>query len=271
MERFERIRFGILLSLVLIVSLVWLPSFTTEAKTNEYLKVRFLDVGQGDAIHILTPDGYEMLIDGGPSSSVLRELSKDRSFFDRKIDVVIATHPDTDHVAGLVDVLERYEVGLIVNTEVKSESSAARAFARAALAENVNIILAQSGQVIQLGASTTVKIFSPSGDESDWQSNNASIVVQVIYGDSEFILTGDASKEIEDYLVGVFGADLQSDVLKLGHHGSKTSTSKLFLETVSPEYTVVSAEEDSRYGHPHKEVIDKVNEFGAKIFNTADS
>jgi len=170
----------------------------------------------------------------------------------------VATHPDLDHVAGLVDILDRYEVGTIVMTENEGDSGAATAFAAAAPKEGADIILAEAGQVLQLGADTFIQIFSPTGDESGWESNTASIVLRVVYGDTSFMLTGDAPMEIEDYLVRIYGTQLDSDVLKLGHHGSKTSTSEQFLDTVTPQYAVVSAGIDNRYGHPHQEVMQRI-------------
>jgi competence protein ComEC len=126
---------------------------------------------------------------------VLRELSKERSFFDREIDVVVTTHPDLDHIGGLVDVLKRYKVKTILRTENENDKSAAEAFAGAAQKENAEEILADAGQVIQLGASTTIQIFSPTGDERQWESNTSSIVLRVVYGDTSFMLTGDAPQK----------------------------------------------------------------------------
>ena len=130
---------------------------------------------------------------------------------------------------------------------------------------------AQAGQSFQLGASTTVRVLSPYGNTVDWKSNSASVIVQVVYGDIEFMLTGDAPSGIEEYIVGQYGELLESEVLKLGHHGSKTSSSGEFLDAVQPDYAVVSASSDNRYGHPHKEVIDRVSERGAEVVSTADS
>lgn len=250
---------------------IWLSNTVVSFSGSEYLTVRFLDVGQGDSIQVITPDGYEMLIDGGATSLVLRELANGRDFFDKDIDVVIATHPDTDHIGGLVDVLDRYQVGMILESQVEHDASAAQAFELIAKEEGSEIISAQAGQVIQLGASTTVRILSPNGDTTNWESNTASIIVQVIYGDMEFLLTGDAPSSIEDYLVGVYGADLESEVLKLGHHGSKTATSEYFLEAVNPDFAVVSAGMDNRYGHPHQDVVSRVLEKGIEIVSTAES
>ncbi|MFT7644917.1 MAG: competence protein ComEC [Candidatus Paceibacteria bacterium] len=266
-----KIRIFVLLVLAGASVLLWFPNVTSSSTTSNYLTVRFLDVEQGDAIQVITPDGYEMLIDGGPSSAVLLELAKDRSFFDRSIDVVMATHPDTDHVAGLSDVFERYSVSWLFETSVESKTSAAVAYRRAAQDEGAHIITAQAGQTVQLGASTTVRILSPKGDTTHWSSNSASIIVQIIYGDIEFMLTGDAPSSIEEYLVGKYSNTLESEVLKLGHHGSKTSSSDIFLDAVEPQFVVVSAGKDNRYGHPHSDVVEKAEERGSEIVSTTES
>lgn len=270
MTRREQTRLLALLGVLLTLFITWLPefSFSRSAKTCDCLTVSFLDVGQGDAILIETPDGKEMLVDGGRDSLVLQKLSQSRRSHDKEIDVVVATHPDLDHIAGLVDVLARYEVGTIIMTENEGNSGAADAFATAVPEEGAEIILADAGQIFELGASTTIQIFAPTGDESKLESNTASIVLRVVYGDTSFMLTGDAPMEIENYLVKTYGAQLDSDVLKLGHHGSKTSTSDAWLDTVTPLYAVVSAGIDNRYGHPHQDVMQRVFRRNIKASHT---
>lgn len=271
MQSFVYIRIIIVFILLGFCLVVWFPAISLPlSDKSEYLTVSFLDVGQGDAIHVKTPDGYELLIDGGPSSGVLRELSLSRSFFDRTIDVVIATHPDKDHIAGLIDVLDRYKVGWIIQTNTKNETPVSRAFSEAVNNEDATVVAAWTGQVFKLGASTTVKILSPEGDTTDWNSNTSSIIVQVVYGDTEFMLTGDAPQSIEEYLAGKYGNVLESEVLKLGHHGSKTSSAESFLDFVDPKFAVVSAGSDNRYGHPNQEVIERVEDRKVSILSTAE-
>ena len=249
-------RVGVLGLLVFVGLVVWWPH--TSVQADNVLRVHFLDVGQGDAILIQTPDGVELLVDGGAGTAVLRELGTVQPWYDRAIDVVVATHPDTDHVGGLVDVLARYEVANIWEVAAESGSPAATAFAAAVATENASVYLPQAGDIMQLGASTTVHILSPSGDTSDWQSNNASVVMKIQYGDIGFLLSGDAPSSIEDYLVTTYGSSLESEVLKLGHHGSKTSTSEAWLDAVTPQHAIVSAAVGNRYGHPHQDVMQRV-------------
>ena len=241
----------------------------TESTDDNLLTVAFLDVGQGDAIFIETPDGVQVLIDGGPDSSALRELARQMSHLDRTIDIVLATHSDKDHIGGLIDVLSRYEVTSVITTTNQNDTTVARTFTESVQLEGADLYTAQAGQQYQLGASTTLFILSPLGDPTNWESNSASIVALLQYGDTSFMLTGDAGLNTEEYLVSSYGEYLQSDVLKLGHHGSKTSSGDDFLDTVRPEVAVVSAGIDNSYGHPHPSVVTSLEERDIKILDTS--
>lgn len=264
-NRHEQKRLLIIVTLLFLSVASWLPEISFgswfEADCN-CLSVSFLDVGQGDAILIETPDGKQTLVDGGPDTAVLRQLGKELGFFDRTLDLVVATHPDADHVGGLVSVFKRYQVAAILETSNGKETPAAAAYAAATKAEGAPITDADAGQIISLAEGVNLRILSPTGDESNWESNTASIVMHLEYGSTSVMLTGDAPAEIEQYLVETYLEYLQSDILKLGHHGSKTSTSQAFLDAVSPQYAIVSADVGNRYGHPHQEVMQRV--FGRK-------
>ncbi len=252
-----RMRLMILLVLCVFVVGVWVISITTAVHTaSPYLQVHFLDVGQGDSALIETPFGVQVLVDGGADSTVLRRLGHEMNFFDRDIDIVVGTHPDKDHIGGLIDVLKRYKVSLILTTENKGDTSTSGLYNKLKTAEGAEIIYARRGQTIVLDASTTMRILFPDSNPSEMETNTSSIVFQLMYGSSTFMFTGDSPKNIEEYLVKVEGTHLRSDVLKLGHHGSRTSTSEKYLEVVSPLYAIVSAAKDNRYGHPHVEVTD---------------
>jgi len=268
MVRVETVRSVILFIFGMVAFLVVTPSLIQTQESNDYFAVHFLDVGQGDAVLIQTPDGHEMLIDGGSHRGILREIATQQSWNDRQIELIVATHEDEDHVGGLVDVLTHYNVDMILETQAEGESPGAESFSESVLAEEAVVVQARAGQVIQLGASTTVEVLSPATPTDNWRTNTASIILQVTYGDTQVLLTGDAPASIEEYLVEVHGSDLQSDILKLGHHGSKTSTSDMFLNTVAPDYAVVSASIDNQYGHPHSEVISRVFARGIRTFHT---
>jgi len=258
----------------LLVSIFFAGYFSFSAvavsPTSSYLMVHFLDVGQGDAIFIETPDKVQVLIDGGPDGSVMRELGRVMNPFDKTIDVVMATHNDKDHIGGLVDVLKRYQVTAIMRTNNQHDTNVARAFTAQVAAENATLIEPVAGQRYILGASTTLTIFSPAGDVRNHESNASSIVVKLEYGETTFFFTGDAPIGIEEYLVRAYGPHLKSQVLKLGHHGSRTSTSARFVETVSPNYAIVSAGRGNSYGHPHAEVVENVAMVGSTLLSTAE-
>lgn len=265
----QNLKWYLLTALFLANTLIWHVVFA-ESRSG-ILTVAFLDVGQGDSIFIEAPNGSQVLIDGGPNKSVLRELSKVMPFYDRSIDIVIATHPDKDHIGGLPDVLELYEISTFIESGATSNTGVYNALTDAVTFNSVPQVAARRGMVIVLDEYRGIflKILFPDRDVSKTNSNDASVIAQLVYGETEFLLTGDAPQKIEKYLVSLDGKNLESDVLKVGHHGSKTSTSELFLGFVSPKYTVISAGADNRYGHPHKEVLSILEKFNIPMVNTA--
>ena len=268
-----QMRLWVLIVLFVSAALIWFLPTTGQSfllEPNGLLEVHFLDVGQGDAIFIESPTGVQLLVDGGPDAGVLTEIGKQMSFFDRSIDMVMATHPDTDHIGGLSDVLARYTISAVLRTENESDTSAATAFTKAVAAEAASVIYARRGQRFDLGGGATLEVLFPETNPKDFESNTASIVVQLRYGETEVMLTGDSPKSIEEYLVSTQGEHLQSDILKAGHHGSRTSTSELFLATVDPQFAVISTKKNSRYGHPHVEVTDALFNAGVETHSTAE-
>ncbi|MBI2612236.1 MBL fold metallo-hydrolase [Candidatus Kaiserbacteria bacterium] len=256
----------VIVILAVAAALIWWAVF--EEDRGGILTVSFLDVGQGDAIFIDAPSGRQVLIDGGPDRSVLRELGKLMPWYDRSIDVVIATHPDADHISGLVDVLQRYRVQYIFHPGVEKSTGPAESMLVSVAKEGANEVYARRGQIIELGDGAYIEILFPDRDVSDVETNTASIIAHVVYGATSFILTGDAPQSIEKYLVQLDGSELHSNILKAGHHGSKTSSSELFVGFVNPEYAVFSHGCDNSYGHPHKEVVDLFARFEIPTLDT---
>jgi len=247
--------------------------WVAEARVDRHgeLIVAFLDVGQGDAIYIEAPNGNQILIDGGPpSGAVLRALGKVMPFWDRTLDLVLATHPDQDHVGGLPAIIDRLHVGEVVTTENTSGTGAYKAFEKALFEKHTTRMLARAGERFILDNGIVLEILFPDRNASGWDTNTASIVARLSYGDESFLFSGDSPQSVEKYIVGERGAHLHSSVLKLGHHGSRTSSSKIFLSAVSPEYAVISAGKDNKYGHPHKEVIDLLTELKIPTFSTIE-
>jgi len=232
------------------------------------LSVTFLDVGQGDATLVEAPNGNQILIDGGKGRIVLRALSKELSFFDRTIDVVLATHPDMDHIGGLPDVLKRYTVHTLFEPGVHDDGADYQALVAAVQTSNTATKLARAGSVISIDEDVHLHILFPDRDVSDVEANTGSVVARLVYGDTSFLFTGDAPVAIERHLIAVWGRGLKSDVLKLGHHGSRTSTSEEFLGFVGPAYAVASASCDNTYGHPHTDITERLARFNIPLLDT---
>lgn len=267
-----------ILVLALVVGNVWLWSVLGKVGVGDELRVVFLDVGQGDAIFIEAPNGNQVLIDGGPGKAVLRQLSAVMPWFDRSIDLIIATHPDADHISGLVPVLERYDVDYFMEPGVAADTGVYRTLMKTVGQEaGLEKMIARRGMRILLGtrnselgtAEVYLDILFPDRDVSSLDSNDASVIARLVYGEASFLLTGDAPKKMEQYLVGLDGEQLAASVLKVGHHGSKTSTDPEFVSVVNPDYAIISVEKDSRYGHPHQATLDTLQKFKTKILNTA--
>jgi len=282
-------RLRLIILIILLFGAVFSFYVAWQEKDNGVLIVAFLNIGQGDATFIEAPNGNQILIDGGPGRSILRELSAVMPFYDRSIDVIIATHADGDHVGGLPDVLNKYKVNFFMETGVSGGSSSYKELeniiSKKENENGVKKVLARKNMVIDLGGGAVLQILFPDRDPSGMETNTSSIVARLVYGENEFLFTGDSPKAIEQYLVSLVGQEcqgqplncpspkglpltLKSDVLKAGHHGSKTSTSVEFISAVSPEYVVISAGKNNRYSHPNQEVLDIINNFGAKILRT---
>ena len=269
-DNLVRLRLAVVMLLGIALVGVWWPLPNATATNEPVFEVHFLDVGQGDAILIEAPDGTTTLIDGGPDTSVLRALGVELPFFTRTIDLVVATHFDADHIGGLVDVFARYKVPQLLTIETEHDTPVTRRFLEIIDKRQPEVTYARRGQVFSLGAGVRLEILSPASDTTKLESNTASIVAKLSYGDISFLLTGDAPKGIEEYLTIAFGEHLQSTVLKAGHHGSRTSTAADFVAEVAPQYAIISAGADNRYGHPHVEVTDTLFNAGAQVLETAE-
>ena len=254
---------GILLAL----TLSHVSSAGHERFDDETLQVWFFDVGQGDATFIITPNGQQILIDAGPSAKVLSKLGAVMPFWDRSIDAVVMTHPDSDHIAGFVSVFERYDVGMVIESGASASTSVARTVDQAAADENSQQKLVKAGDVFEIDG-VWFEVLWPA-DVTDGEvvenRNDASIVLSVSYGNTTVLLTGDVEEETEFELLN----ELEPiDVLKAGHHGSISSSSIEFLSAASPEYSVISCGEDNQYGHPHSIVLDRLEHEGSEVLRT---
>jgi len=264
-------KYFIILFLLLINIAIFVWIFNSKEKDT--MKVYFLNVGQGDAIFIEAPNGKQVLIDGGRDTSVVNELGRVMGFFDREIDLIIATHSDQDHIGGLPAVFEKYKVVNFLDSFTESETSTYEALMNLSLVEGSDNKIGLRGQRVILDRQKGVYllILAPQPDDFEiGDVNDLSVVVKLVYGDTSFLLTGDAGKMVEAGLFASDGDILKSSVLKAGHHGSRTSSASFFVKAVDPNCAVISAGKDNSYGHPHKEVLDVFEEQGVKIINTAE-
>ncbi len=238
---------------------------------SQNLEVSFLDVGQGDAIFIRTPSGYTMLIDGGVSNKVLEKISKRMSFFDRDIDVMIATHPDADHITGLIPVLEKYTIKQIIRSPLSGQTGVSGVLEKSILDEQAEVHVAQKGDVINFGDGVTAQILYPLSNQmfSPSETNDASVSVLLTYGEESVLLTGDLPSTHEGDLLGK-SLPRKITIYKAGHHGSKYSSSEQLLSYMKPEYTVISAGKDNSYGHPNQEALTRIQMYSKEILSTID-
>lgn len=236
---------------------------------NFHLQV--LDVGQGDSILITTPKGARILIDGGPGDRVLRALSKVSGYFNKRIDLIILTHADADHVTGFIPVLKRFKVAAVLRTDAKKNTSTFAAFQNAVGGrQDVKIDWAD---VISIDDSTRFNVLWPPEGYADalpsGDSNEGSIVSRLEFAGYKFLLPGDLGAASEAKLAAsVSPAALSAQVLKVAHHGSKYSSSPQFLSAVGPKIAVISVGADNSYGHPTQETLGRLKAAGAKIFRT---
>jgi competence protein ComEC len=221
------------------------------------LRVSFLDIGQGDAIFITSPTGKQIIVDGGPGSTLLSQISKEMSVFDKSIDMIVVTNPDKDHFEGFIPLISHYRVGAVLESSVSApENSLYRELEKEITEKKVVKIIAQTGQRVLIGGGAYIDILFPDRDVSGVSHNDGSVVAKLVYGNTSVLLTGDSPQNIEGYLVDKNRDMLDADILKVGHHGSRTSTSEAFVQAVSPDVAVISAGKGNSYGHPHKETLD---------------
>ena len=248
--------------LTVAIVLVWLAVF--QLQDQDYLTVAFLDVGQGDAVFIEAPNGNQILIDGGPNKKVLSELSKVMPFYDRSIDALILTHPHQDHIGGLVEVFKRYDVGYIFDSGSFYGSGEYKEWAGLLENNKARHLAVSRGMKIRLGENMLLEILLPDADVSCGKDDihNCMIVSRLVHANNCFLLTGDMERNLE---FKILNDDIDCEVLKIGHHGSKTSTSDAFLAAVSPDFAIIQSGKDNRYGHPHDIILNKLQAAGVSV------
>lgn len=245
--------------LVLTLAVLFLAIAIYRETPGTTMTVAFLNIGQGDSIYIESPTHQQVIIDGGPNGSLLSEIGKIMPWYDRSIDAIILTNPDADHFSGFIDLLKRYSVGLVIEPGTVGSGSSYKTLENLIAQKHIKRVLARRGQSLEIGGGAHLDIIFPERDVSTLKSNDGSILAQLVYGSTTVMFTGDAPNATEEYgllLEGTSSPHIKSDILKVGHHGSRTSASEPFVSAVAPTYAVISAGLNNSYGHPHKETLD---------------
>lgn len=263
----KKIYIGIILFFLSMNLLIWNAVFNLTEKAD--ITVRFFDVGQGDAIFIEAKDGAQILIDGGPNGRILSHLGGTMPFGDNSIDAVIISHPHADHVSGLIEVIKKYEIGMIIESGVAYNTPEIKELRNLIREKRIKKIIVKRQSNLSFTNEAVIKFLYPdvSYDEKAVKDvNETSLVAILEFSKRKILFTGDAGKIIEAYLVRK-GILENIDVLKVGHQGSKFSSTNDFLNKISPEYAVISVGKNS-YGHPHSDALSRLASVGTKIFRT---
>ncbi len=229
----------------------------------DILTVHFIDVGQGDSILVDAPE-KTVLVDGGNRDEAAANYLQRKHIY--ALDLIIATHPHADHIGGLIDVMEVIAVEEIIDPGIPHTTVTFEDYLDIIDRKKITFTEGRSGMVRELGGGVTLQIIHPTYPSED-DLNNSSIVTRIEYGQVRFLLTGDAEAEAEKDMLES-GYNLKSTVLKVGHHGSSTSTTPPFLDAVSPNLSVIMAGADNQYGHPHTETLEALEIAGVKIYRT---
>ena len=240
---------------------VWQPH-------NGQLILVALNVGQGDATYIRTEQGNDILVDGGPNRSVLAELGSVMPPFDHQLEYVVATHPDSDHIAGLMEVTDRYSIQNLITNGHGKDTHVFQQFATWMNAQRLTPVIVRRGDRINIDSDVWLEVIGPTDQEHD-DTNEDSIVIILHDHAVRIMLTGDAPSTEEDDILSAYSPEvLDVDVLKVGHHGSHFSTSNTWLATLTPQIALISAGLQNRYHHPHPSVLYRLKKARAEIYRT---
>lgn len=246
-----------------------LDKFLIDNVNNNELVVHYIDVGQGDSTFIELPNNEVMLIDAGEYeySETIDNYISDLGY--NKIDYIIGTHPHSDHIGGMEDIINSYDIGKVYLPKASSNTKTYKGLLESIKDKGLKIDTGKSGVNIIDEGDLKIDIISPVNDSYD-DLNNYSIVVKMIYDDNSFLFMGDAEKKVENEIMDNVKdiSYLKADVIKVGHHGSGTSSGKDFLKLVSPKFAIVSVGKDNKYGHPHKNILEDYQDIGASIYRT---
>ncbi|MGG2014234.1 ComEC/Rec2 family competence protein [Bacillus sp. S10(2024)] len=242
-------------------------SFSSQRTHLGKMTVSFLRVGQGDATIISLPNGKTILIDGGPYEAGEPIIDKLMRKGIKRLDVVIGTHPDMDHIGGLIPIIEQMPVALVLDSGKLYSSFTYHTYIRSIKKRGVPFLRVKEGQYIPLDPHIAIQVLNDG--KAKRENNESSIVLKIRYGKADFLFMGDADTHTEEEIVREY--DVHADVLKVGHHGSYTSTSEQFITAVAPQFAIISYDKKNSYGHPHRSVMKRLNRHGVTVHTTIKS
>lgn len=270
-----KLRYGYLISGIITGSILLFTFLGT--LPDGKLHIVFCNVGQGDAAYVRFPDGRDMVVDGGPNDAVIGCLSRHMPFWDRAIDLVVLSHPQKDHMQGLISVLARYKVTYVIKSDVANTSEGYKEFMDEIAKNNIKVRLVTAGEQAKIG-NTSLSMIWPSNSQiarvkgnvlgtTTEDLNDFCVVFWLQYGTFDAFFPGDADQHVENYYTGGPLADGQVELLKVPHHGSKTGMTEAFLSWLHPQTAVISVGKNS-YGHPATEALSMLEKVGAQIHRT---
>lgn len=237
------------------------------SNSTQLMEIHYIDVGQGDAILVQVND-KNLLIDSGPKESSSNLFNYLHSLNINKLDYVIATHPHEDHIGNMYSVIKKFDIGEFFAPKVTHSSKSFERMVESLISKNKKINVFDTNTTsINLGENIYISAYSPSKKDYGNNLNLYSTVFRIQYGNTSFLFTGDAEKNNEDEILNSYSS-IRSNVLKIAHHGSSTSTSQAFLEAVNPEITIISVGSDNSYNHPNSKILNLLNSIGTKVYRT---
>ena len=282
---YDYLRWYVLLFLIFLSIVLW--SVALHENHHGVLTFAVLDIGQGDSLFIESPTGTQVLVDGGPDKNLMKEIANIVPWYDRHIDILVVTNPDVDHYSGFIPLMDKYSVDVVLEPGTVNKYVEYGVLEKEIADKKIPRILARRGQVVDLGGGAYLQVLFPDRDVTNTSSNDGSIVMKLIYGETSVMLQGDSTAKIEHYLVSLSNpstnstsslqassgqvSDLKATILKVGHHGSKTSTTEEYVSAVSPLWAVMSSGANNNYGHPHKEVLDTLAKLNVPALDTCNN
>ena len=263
------LRWYILLCLIVLSAVLWVVVLHENRKG--ILTFAVLNIGQGDSLFIESPTGTQVIVDGGPNNNLMKEIPHMMPWYDRHIDMLVVTNPDQDHYSGFIPLLDKYSVDVVLESGTRSPTDTYKYLEKKIADKKIPDITAKRGEVVDLGGGAYLQILFPDRDVASTTSNDGSLVMRLVYGDTSVMLQGDSTAKIEDYLISLDGKNLKSDILKAGHHGSRTSSTEEYVAEVNPKWTVMSSGINNDYGHPHKETLETMQKLNIPALDTCNN